>query len=314
MTLTARKIGTYETGTPEWHAARSGKMSGSRIAAAAGISPWTSPFSLFWEMTGLSQPEPTEQMEMGTRLEPVVIDIFTERHPEIRTIRNPGTWLHKDRPWQLANPDALLVLPGVGARRRPDCILEVKTTGYGDEWGTPGTDQIPVHYLAQVLWYLDTLGIRWCIVAVLIGSRNHYEEYLVEADPVAAAELRIIAREFLDRLEAGIAPELDGHVATYDVVRQLHPEIDGSTVDIPDDIALNMAKAKSLLVVPTERFNLAKTELAQFMGSAQKAFYRDLKVADRRSKQGGTPYVQLANNLSVSTVVPAIPQREKATA
>jgi putative phage-type endonuclease len=310
--LTARKIGTYPTGSPQWHEARAGKMSGSRIAAAAGISPWTSPFSLFWEMAGLSQPDPSEAMEWGTWLEPVIIDRFAAKHPEIRVIRNPGTWLHKDRPWQLANPDALLVLPGTGARRRPDCMLEVKTTGYADEWGKPGTDEIPVHYLAQVLWYLDTLGLRFCIVAVLIGG-NTYREYVVEADPATAAELRTIAREFLDRLEAGIAPDLDGSDATFETIKLLHPEIDGSTVDVPDELALQLVRAKSLLVVPTERMNVAKAELAQFMGSAKTAFYLGSKLADRRSRSGGTPYVQLANNLSVSTVVPII-EREKATA
>lgn len=310
--LSARKIGTYATGSPEWHAARDGKMSGSRIAAAAGLSPWTSPYSLFAEMAGdIAGAETTPQMEWGTHLEAPVIDWFDTHNPGIRVIRRPGTWLNKIRPWQLANPDALLVLPSTSGRPNY-AVLEVKTAAYSDGWGKEGTDEIPLHYLCQVYWYLDTLGLRFAIVAVLIGG-NDYQEYLVELDDGAVQELRSIGREFLDRLETGTYPDLDGSSDTLRAIKERHPDIDGTSIDIPDWMGHELVHAKSRLVVPTERFGAVKNELAELMGDAKLAYWNGIKIADRRSRNGGTPYVQLASHLPAPVQVPSAP-RERVSA
>lgn len=287
-------------------------MSGSRIAAAAGISPWESPFSLYFRMNGdLGELEQTDQMRAGNELEPIVINRFEEDYPHIKVVRNPGTWLNRERPWQLANPDALLRFPST-ARRPVWAVFEAKTARYSDGWGKEWTDEIPVHYLAQVLWYLNCLGLQYCIIGVRFAGVDQCY-YLVEADDVAAGELLSIGRQFLDDLESGKLPDLDGHVATLRAVKELHPEIDGTTVDIPDHLGIALVREKSRLIVPTERFNLAKAELASFMGTAKVALWNGVKIADRRSKNGGIPYIQLAGNLPAPTAVPSAP-REKVSA
>jgi len=301
MVAAARKVGTYPTGSPEWHAARVGKMSGSRIAAAAGLSPWESPFSLWHRMAGnIGEAEESPAMRWGTILEAPVGQYCASIHPEWRVNLKPGTWLNNSSDWMLANPDGLIAL---GPRKRPEGVLEIKTSAYSDGWGTEGTDQIPVHYYCQVIWYLFTLGLRWAIVAVLFGG-NDYREYYVEFNADAAGELITIGRQFMDSLEAGTPPDLDGGAATMKTIKELHPDIDGTSVDVPDSIGWRLVHEKSRLVVPTERFDAAKAELADFMGNAHKAFWNGIKIADRRSKNGGIPYIQLASNLPAPTRVP----------
>lgn len=303
MGLAAVKVGTYPTGSPAWHAAREGKMSGSRIAAAAGLSPWESPFSLWHRMAGnIGEQEESRQMKWGTILEAPIIEHFASIHPEFRVVRKPGTWLNILSPWMLANPDGLLGHP-TERRRRPDGVLEVKTSAYSDGWGTEGTEEIPLHYYCQVIWYLHTLGLKWAIVAVLIGG-NDYREYIVNYDADAASELIIIGRQFMESLEADQPPDLDGSTATLQTIKERHPDIDGTPIDIPDALGWKLVHEKSRLVVPTERFNAAKAELAEFMGNCQKAFWNGIKIADRRSKNGGTPYIQLASHLPAPTRVP----------
>jgi putative phage-type endonuclease len=278
-------------------------MSGSRIAAAAGLSPYESPFSLWHRMAGsIGEAEETRFMHWGSVLEAPIIEEFARLHPEFRVVRNPGTWLNRAEPWMLANPDALLGHP-TQRRRRPDGVLEIKTSGYSDGWGEEGTDEIPVHYLCQVLWYLHVLGLKWAIVAVLIGG-NDYREYIVHYDAEAMSELITIGWEFMQSLEAGIPPDLDGATATASTLKVLHPDIDGTSVDVPDSIGWRLVHEKSRLVVPTERFAAAKNELADFMGSAKTAFWNGVKIADRRSKNGGIPYIQLASNLPAPVRVP----------
>ena len=244
---------------------------------------------------------------MGTLLEHPIIEYFASIHPEMHVRRHPGTWLNTANPWMLANPDVLLA---PASRKPADGVLEVKTSAYSDHWGEPGTDEIPIHYLCQVYWYLRTLGLRWAIVAVLIGG-NDYREYVVRIDHAAADELMTIGRQFMDSLDAGIPPDLDGGTATMQTIKTLHPDIDGTSVDVPDSIGWRLVHEKSRLVVPTERFDAAKAELADFMGNAKTAYWDGRKIADRRSKNGGTPYIQLASNLPVPTRVPGLTERDR---
>lgn len=309
MTLTAHKVGTYATGSPEWHQARAGKMSGSRIAAACGISPHESPYSLWQRMAGyIGEPEQTEAMYWGTVIEPAIIDRFAREHPELRVHRKPGTWLNNDRPWQLANPDALI---SPGPRRRITEVFEAKTARYDDDWGERGTDQIPIHYLAQVYWYLDTLGVRFCRIGALFTGSD-YREYLVEYDAGAAADLRAIALPFLESLTADEPPDVDGHPATLRALKELHPLITTEAVDIPDDLGFALVRAKARLVAPTAAMNEAKARLVAFMGNAHTAYWDGIKIADRRAKSlTSTPYVQLAGSIPTAITVPP---REKVSA
>jgi putative phage-type endonuclease len=301
MVAAARKVGTYPPGSPEWHAARVGKMSGSRIAAAAGLSPWESPFSLWHRMAGnIGEAGETRYMRWGTILEPPILGEFARLHPELHVHRNPGTWLNKAEPWMLANPDGLFT---IGTGRRLDGVVEIKTAGYPDGWGKEGTEEIPIQYYCQVIWYLHVLGLKWAIVAVLIGG-NDYREYSVNYDADAAGELITIGRQFMDSLEAGIPPDLDGGAATMQTIKELHPDIDGTSVDVPDSIGWRLVHEKSRLVVPTERFDAAKAELAECMGNAKSAYWNGVKIADRRSRNGGIPYIQLSSHLPAPTRVP----------
>jgi len=283
-------------------------MSGSRIAAAAGLSPWESPFSLWHRMAGnIGELEETRFMHWGNVLEAPIIEEFARLHPELSVRRNPGTWLNIAEPWMLANPDALLA---PGPRRRVDGVLEIKTSGHSDGWGEEGTDEIPTHYYCQVQWYLHVLGLRWAIVAVLIGGSD-YREYVVKYDPKVMDQLIVVAREFMYSLENDIAPDIDAATVTMQTIKELHPEIDGTSIDLPDHIAWPVVHEKSRLIVPTARYDEAKNRLADYMGSAQKAFWNGGKIADRRSRNGGTPYLQVASNLPMPTRVPD--NREAAT-
>lgn len=313
--MTATQLGTWPAGSPEWHAARAGLvMTGSRIAAAAGISPFESPFSLYHRMTGaIGEPEETPVMEWGNRLESAVVQKFADEHPELHVTRT-GTWRNDERPWQQGTPDGLLWTPDPEWTEpsHPDIIdaprldlralLEVKTARYDDDWGTSGTDQIPVHYLAQVLWYLDTLGLDLAYVAVLVGGSD-YREYLIEYDESEALRLREIGLDFLAMVKEGIRPDIDGHSQTYQTIKELHPDIEPTTVEVSDATAFALFDAKYDYDAAAIAFAAARARLADDVGSAHYAYWRGIKVADRRVKKadGSTPYMQLANKLPIIT-------------
>ena len=293
---TAEFVGDFEPGSEEWHAARANGAGGSELAAILGLSPWESRFSLWHRKAGLAAPvAENDVMYWGKVLEPAIRDEFNRRHFDgVDTLdaHQIGTWRHADRHWQIANPDGMVwrgdQYPGWD---QPVSLLECKTARTDDGWGDEGTDEIPVYYRTQCLWYLDTFGLDVCHVAVLIGGSD-YREYQVTYSADEAEFMRAKAVEFLATVKNGERPDIDEHDATYQVVREMHPEIDGETVEVPAAIAEPFLDANDAFNAAKDTKRQATAVLADFMGAAQRAYYRDEQIADRRSKNGGTPYVQ----------------------
>lgn len=280
----AEFVGTFTPGSPEWHAARAHGIGGSEVAPVLGLSPWESRFSLWHRKRGLAAPvAESDIMYWGKLLEHVIRQEFNRRRTEagLPVAVNAGTWRHSDRPWQIANPDGLL----------PDALFEAKTARTDDGWGEPGTDQIPVYYRTQVLWYLDVFGFDLAHVAVLIGG-SEYREYQMTASPDEAEFMRREVRAFLDTVEQEQRPSIDEHDATYQVIRELHPDIAGARVDVPADIAVPYLDANDAFNAAKDEKQRATAVLADFLGSAQRGYFDGQQIAMRQSKGGGTPFVK----------------------
>lgn len=284
----ATLIGHFEPGSAAWHAARASGIGGSEVAPVFGLSPFESRFSLWHRKAGLAGPvEESPEMEWGKRLEPVILAKYRESHPELDFRTRNGTFCHEERTWQIANPDLLAV----------DRVVEAKHPLYDDGWGEPGTDEIPVYYRTQVLWYLDVLGLERADVCVLIGGCD-YREYTVTYDAAEAEELRTGCREFLDEVAAGVRPDIDAHGATYQVIREMHPLIDEADVDLPDVLALQYIDARCSLHDAEEAEQLARSLVADAMGNAKNAKWDGRTIARRQARgEQGTPYVVAARNL-----------------
>lgn len=288
-------------GSEGWHDSRRTRINGSEIAAVMDLSPWESPFSLWHRKAGNVAPaEETEAMHWGNVLEPVVRDEWNRRHllDGIQCVET-GQWRHRDRDWQGGSPDGLVwPLIADDEDTAPAALLEVKTSRYGDGWGEPGTDEIPIHYRCQVLWYLDVFEVEVCHLAVLIAGSD-YREYTVRHDQTEVEPMRVKAREFLDTLAAGQAPPIDGHAATYETVRELHPDIEPVAIDLPDHIA-----APYLAALAAEKDTAAEKRrtaalLIEHMGSAKDAYYLGRRVASRQAKGlDTTPYLCAAKGVA----------------
>jgi len=94
------------------------------------------------------------------------------------------------------------------------------------------------------------------------------------------------------------APDFDGSESTYTAVRELHPLIDGTEVEIDGLHALAIAQ---------EKFDQAESDLKQkksevlsIMGNAQHAYVQvgeeKIRVASRQARNGGTPFLVIRKN------------------
>lgn len=283
--MNARQTADLIPGSPEWLKV----MTASKVSAVLGISPWTSPYTLWQIMAGNEEPEPqTTDQARGHYLEPAIARWFQDQHPDWVVNYPAGTWASVRMPWMVCNPDGLV---------REDALLEIKTDARGDEWGKPGTDQIPVWYRAQAQWGMDITGREVTYFAVLT-SFLEFKEYVVEYDPDDAAFARDRAAAFLDSLAEGAPPALDGHDSTYQTVRKLHPEISDAEVQIDGDLAQEFISALIDLEEAEVRAQQAKTELAVATGSAKRAFYGKQHIATRKARSGGKPWIEPARGLA----------------
>ena len=283
---TAVHLTDAPVGSDGWREARRTRINGSEIAAVMGISPFDSPFSLWHRKAGLiSDTETTDVMYWGTQLEPVIRAEWNKRHPDL-AVAETGQWAHRDRDWQGGSPD------GLGDGR----LWEAKTARNSDDWGDEGTDEVPVYYRAQTLWYLDVFGFEVCDLSVLIAG-SEYREYQIRYDPAEAEVMRDAARAFLDTLERDIRPPLDGHDATYEAVKELHPEIDPETVELPAEVADPYVAALAACADAETEKRRCSAVVVQAMGSAQYATYRGERIASRipPRTEGASPYLRAVN-------------------
>jgi putative phage-type endonuclease len=180
----------------DFHARRLTGLGGSDSPAALGISPWRTPYELWVEKTGQGSPvAESEPMLWGTLHEPIIRAEYIRRTG--RAVLVQSEMLRHDKyTWMIAHLDG----------RALDRILEIKTSRDGRGWGEPGTDEIPLHYGAQVHHCLVVTGAEICDLAVLIGG-NELRIYTIHADPVIADELIGREAEFWQRVEQNNPPD-----------------------------------------------------------------------------------------------------------
>jgi len=145
----------------DFRAERRTGIGGSDIAAILGISKWATPLDVWRSKVLGDDTIESAPMEWGKRLEPVVLAKYAD---------DSGAKLHVGRGVSdgifRANIDALAEIDGELR------VVEAKTTRDGNEWGTPGTDDVPDAYQAQGQWYLMLTALEVVDFPVLIAGSD----------------------------------------------------------------------------------------------------------------------------------------------
>ncbi|PZG49844.1 hypothetical protein C1I98_11040 [Spongiactinospora gelatinilytica] len=103
--MSARLVLGPDAPREAWLAARLPGVTASEVAIVMGLSPFGSPFSLYWQKTGqLGETPDNDAMSLGRHLEPWIADRFERDHPEL-SLELAGLYASTDRPWQMATPD-----------------------------------------------------------------------------------------------------------------------------------------------------------------------------------------------------------------
>jgi putative phage-type endonuclease len=271
-------LGQYTPGTPEWEQARAGLcITATEIAAVVGLSPWQSRFSLWHKKAGLPTPpfQPNPAVEWGNRLEDAVARKFADEHG--MELLKTGTWRHRDRDWQRATPD----------RIGDNCLVEVKTSPFGEGWGPAASDEIPVYYRCQVQWQMDVTGYRTTHVALLVSGHD-YREYIVEYDEADAQILRDAAERFLDDVRRGNRPPIDGADATYQTIRVQPDGREDVDVEIPFGTVCRWDEAYEKHHASEAELAAVRGEVLDLIGNGYRAVCEGRRIAYRTVNADGT--------------------------
>lgn len=284
------RVDALEPGSVAWSAL----VTASKIPGIYGQSKYSSPTKEFYLLRGEIPPDDdNDAMERGRDFEPVILERFFRRHPEL--IRLPhGSFTLIGLDWAAATPDAT----ATDEHGRLLCI-EAKTDGRGDyEWGTPGTDEIPLGFYLQTQWQMHMTGARRTIV-VRLGPFYDEDEYTVVYDAEQAADMEDYAgwfhRNALD--PNGQPPDVDGNEHTYDAIRRANSLVDYAADDW--DVGFELAREFDTALLgfdgAQEALHLAKSKLLRTMGTARRAVIGEGKntqvVATRqRTKKGVAIY------------------------
>ena len=160
---------------------RSKYIGGSDIGAILGLSPFKSPLAVWMEKTGKEvKPVDSLPLRFGSFVEEFVANEYAKatgfalRHDE-------SIYIHPDHSFMSAHIDRFVHSDGLHMPATK--ILECKTANPFScaQWGEVGSDQIPLHYLTQVTWYLALTGIERADIAVLFGNTD-FRVYCIARD------------------------------------------------------------------------------------------------------------------------------------
>lgn len=249
-----------------WLANRRLGIGGSDAAGVLGLSPWTTPLKIYLEKRGeIEGDEQTLPMEMGTLLEPVIIELFRRRTgQEVITGESIQNLVSARHTFMRANLDGMVP----GANRR---IVEAKLASSDEQWGFPGSDEVPVQYGAQAQHQMAVTEIdvvEFAVLFVRFGIRE-LQTYTVERDDELIEMMVEREGEFWQRVIDGNPPE----PTNPDDIRLRWPTDTGREIEATEDIAQawgELLAVRSTLKQATEREVELKSQIQSYMADAAK--------------------------------------------
>lgn len=251
----------------EWLKWRKRGIGGSDVASLLGISKWKSEIELWLDKTNQTNESPVENeaMQWGTIMEPIIRNHFAKVTGKA-VVELKAMLQHPEYPFMLADVDGITV-DDVGN----PAILEIKTASEfkRSEW----EEDVPAYYQTQIQHYLCVTGIRKAYCAVLIGG-NSFKIYEIDADDEIQSMLIAVEKNFWNKVQNMIRPEMDGSDAAKSLLDSLYRGGVAEQIVMPEE-AIEYVDAYIEACVEEENAKAKKQEasnhMKEIMGDYEKA-------------------------------------------
>jgi putative phage-type endonuclease len=259
----------------------------SDAAVALNLSKYKTGFALWEEKCGLREPEDlsnVEAVEMGILLEPIVAELFERRNPGKRLFNVNAIQVHPEHKFITCNLDRRVV----GEK----ACAEIKTAGQwaaaSDEWGEPGTDEVPLQYRIQVQHQLAVTGYERGYIPVLIGGQK-YAQYVIERDDKLIASIIEGERAFWQCVLDKTPPP----VHSVEEAVERFPVSAAVTVQATDDVKRHLEQFARYKLASEEALKMSKdfkTMVLALMGNADTLVDGDRILATWKSAKASESF------------------------
>jgi putative phage-type endonuclease len=274
----------------EWLAWRQSGVGASDVAGIVGLSPWSSPWSVWANKVGLIPEESaSETMEFGQWAELMIGPWFAHRTG--LHVAGEQTWCtHRTRKTHLCTVDGFVVeeepafgwayLRQHGFAPEPLGPLQIKAFGPGRRW-----DEVPADIQCQEQWEMHVTGLDRVWLAVLMGRRLDVHELKRDQGDIDMLIERVDAF-WNEHVLTGDPPPVDGSDATARVLHDLFPgDLRGEMIDADETMAAVVERWKAAKAAVKEHEaveKLAANEIKAALGDATELLVNDQLVASWR--------------------------------
>ncbi|QWD88182.1 YqaJ viral recombinase family protein [Polynucleobacter sp. MWH-CaK5] len=157
---------------------RAKSLGGSDIGAILGFSRYRSAVDVWMEKTGrVNNDADSLPLRFGSFAEEFVASEYT-RSTGFNLVNHPKALVHPKYDYMHGHIDRFIsekpTIYDESGSLIATRILECKTANpfTAHEWGDLGSDQVPMAYLTQCLWYMAITGIEQTDLAVLMGNTD----------------------------------------------------------------------------------------------------------------------------------------------
>lgn len=198
-------LGSYETGSPQWHEERRSGIGGSDVSKIMKTDPKYAASDyrevLLTKLNLLSDNESEEYRDnlatavgRGNAWEEHIRHMYADKHPDKNVAFCKTSWGGEgDRAHNHANFDGLIL----DNNFQPEAVIEIKTGITTSSWGntTDGIFGAPENYRKQVLWYAMNANLKWGAIVAVLDDHDYREYNFNMTDPKVQEECQKIREE-----------------------------------------------------------------------------------------------------------------------
>ena len=253
-------------------------IGGSDIGAILGLSRFKTPLEVWMEKTG-KETKKTDSLPLrfGSFAEAFVASEYS-RATGFDLLHDESIYIHPQHSYMSAHIDRFIMQ---GSTSSPTRILECKTANpfSSGDWGEIGSDEVPMSYLCQCIWYMAITGIEKTDLAVLFGNSD-FRIYEIARDQELEALVITKASTFWDEhVLKDIPPPITGEQDCQNLFSKGDPaksiEAGRDTLELTKRLHL----LNSEIDVREEEISSIKQTIMSQMGEAELLTYQGRTLA-----------------------------------
>ena len=257
-------------------------IGGSDIGAILGLSRFRSPLEVWMEKTGKETKKlDSLTLRFGSFAEEFVASEYA-RATGFELIHDESIYIHPEHSFMSAHMDRFVLEGGASSSTStPTRILECKTANpfSSGDWGEVGSDEVPMSYLCQCIWYMAITNINKVDLAVLFGNSDFriYEiSRDLELETVIVQKANLFWNEYvLKDLPPPVSSEQDCQTLFSKGDSTKSIEAQSETLELSRRLAL----LNSEISTREEEISIIKQNIMNQMGEAESMTYQGKVLA-----------------------------------